>query len=284
MNMKVLITGGQGQLGRALTDLFQEEAKVLAWDLAELDFTDPYATMRMIRTAGPDLIIHGGAYTDVKGCELNPETAYRVNVLGTRNVAAAAQFCDIPLAYISTDFVFDGQKRSPYLEFEPANPLSVYGRSKLAGEDAVRTLVRKHYVIRTAWLYSETGNNFLKTMLRIGAERKQVRIVADQTGTPTYAKDLARAIRVIAAEPFYGVYHASSGGACTWYDFAREIFRQAGEPAEVVPITSAEYGDVVKRPVYSVLENFNLEKTYGYVMRSWEEGLEECLKNISGTG
>lgn len=278
--MNLLITGGQGQLGRALTDLFQGKATIRSWDLAELDFTDPCTTLHKITSMSPEIIIHCGAYTDVKGCELNPEKAYLVNALGTRNVAVAAENCGAKMVYISTDYVFDGQKTEPYREFDGVNPLSVYGRSKWAGEEIVRTLVQKHYIIRTAWLYSEIGHNFVKTILRLAEEKNPIRVVADQTGTPTYVKDLAKAIRVILAEPFYGIYHASNNGACTWYEFACAIVQAVGRTVDVVPLTSAEYGDVVERPGYSVLENFNLEKTYGYVMRSWEEGLQECLRNL----
>lgn len=266
-------------MGVALAQAFLEE-EVYAWGRRELDFTEPHETIRKICTIEPDVIIHSGAMTNVKGCELNPVQAYRVNGSGACNIALAARECDAKLVYISTDYVFDGKKGMPYLEFDPLNPLNVYGCSKQVGEEIVRALVPKSYIVRTSWLYSEQGCNFPKTMLRLAFERKRIRVVDDQWGTPTYVKDLAAAVKTMVSEPFYGTYHASNLGVCTWFDFAQQIFDQMGLTPELIPVSTEEYGDIVQRPSYSVLENFHLEELYGYTMRNWQEALSECLKHL----
>lgn len=281
MILRVLITGSRGQLGRDLFSLFHKEDVVYCWDLPELDFTDPKLTLRKILQFKPDLVLHSGAYTDVKGCELNQEKAYLVNCLGTRNVAVAAQKCDATMVYISTDYVFDGKKGAPYTEFDQTNPMNHYGRSKLIGEEYVRSLVRKHYIIRTAWLYNEDGDNFVKTMIRFGQSKSQLSVVSDQWGTPTYTKDLALVIKEIIQEPFYGIYHASNNGATSWYDFARIIFETLEMNVKVTSVNSQEHADqTVKRPLYSVMNNFNLEKTYGMIMRDWKVAFLECLEQM----
>lgn len=280
MGMKILITGGQGQLARALTDLLQKTNTVLAWDIPELDFTKHQLTLKKVDQLKPDLIIHCGALTDVRGCELNAKKAYLVNSLGTRNVALAAGQSRAKLVYISTDFVYDGQKTEPYLEFDPVNPLNIYGKSKLAGEQIVQSLLSEYYIVRTAWLYSEIGNNFLQTMLSLAKKTTEIAVVSDQWGTPTYTKELALGIQKIISAPFYGIYHVSNSGSCTWYDFAREIFAITGIKVATKPVSSKDYGDVVARPRYSVLENFNLEQTYGYHLSPWQEALDDCLKSI----
>ena len=278
--MKILITGGQGQLARALTDLFQKSDTVFAWDIGELDFTEHVMTLEKVGQLNPDLIIHCGAFTDVRGCELDPSKAYLVNSLGTRNIALAARALRAKLVYISTDYVFDGQKTSPYLEFDRVNPLNIYGRSKLAGEQIIQSLVKEYYIVRTAWLYSEIGNNFLQTMLTLAEKNYEVAVVCDQWGTPTYTKELAQGILKIISAPFYGVYHVSNSGSCSWYEFAQQIFTLTGSNVTIKPVPAKEYGDVVARPRYSVLANFNLEQTYGYLLSPWQEALGNCLNQI----
>ena len=278
--MKILITGGQGQLARALTDLFPKSNTVFAWDIGELDFTEHTMTLEKVGQLKPELIIHCGAFTDVRGCQLDPPKAYLVNSLGTRNIALAARTLGAKLVYISTDYVFDGQKTSPYLEFDRVNPLNIYGRSKLAGEQIIQSLVKESYIVRTAWLYSEIGDNFLQTMLTLAEKNEEVAVVCDQWGTPTYTKELAQGILKIISAPFYGVYHISNSGSCSWYEFAQQIFTLTGSNITVKPVLAKDYGDVVARPRYSVLANFNLEQTYGYLLSPWQEALDDCLNQI----
>lgn len=281
ITLRVLITGSRGQLGRDLFTLFHKEDEVYCWDLPELDFTDHKMTLRKILQFKPDLVLHSGAYTDVKGCERNREKAYLVNSLGTRNVAVATQKCNATMVYISTDYVFDGKKGAPLTEFDQTNPVNHYGKSKLVGEEYVKDLVKKHFIVRTAWLYNEDGENFVKTMIRLGQSKRQLSVVSDQWGTPTYTKDLATVIKEMIKEPFYGTYHASNNGATSWYDFARAIFKILGMNVKVTSVNSREYADkTVRRPSYSVMKNFNLEKTYGIVMRDWKAALRDCLEQM----
>ncbi|AZR72014.1 dTDP-4-dehydrorhamnose reductase [Anoxybacter fermentans] len=279
--MKVLITGSRGQLGRALSEILQKNYDVYAWGRRDLDFTDHLTTFKKVTKLNPDLIIHCGAFTDVKGCELDPEKAYLVNGIGTRNIVVAARECDSRVVYISTDYVFDGEKKQPYIEFDPPNPINVYGRSKLAGEEIIQSILQKYFIIRTSWLFSEDGNNFVKTMIKLACEQKMLSVVCDQIGTPTYVKDLAIAIKEIIKKPFYGIYHVSNNGSCSWYEFAKTIFEIKGMDINLRPVTSKEYGGIVKRPVYSVLKNFNLEETYGFVMRDWKYALLDCMNKIN---
>ena len=281
--MKVLITGSSGQLGRAFKGVFEQlEYDVVAWDVEQLDITDGLETVAKITELAPNLIIHCAAYTDVRGCEYEPAKAYQVNWLGTRNIAVAALECDAKLVYISTDYVFDGVKETPYIELDQANPLNVYGRSKLGGEKIIQSLLQKYYIVRTAWLYSETGNNFFRTMARAGAEKRPVSMVIDQRGTPTYVYDLALTVEHLISKPFYGVYHLTNSGACTWYEFARRIFDLLNIEMSIKPITVEQYGDIVKRPANSILNNFNFEQSYGFVLRDWEEALEHCVTRYFG--
>ncbi len=278
--MRILITGSKGQLGKAAVQILQADHYLYAWDVEDLDFNYGVKTFDKIIELNPDLILHCGAYTDVSGCELNPEKAFQVNSLGTRNIAIAAANCDATMVFVSTDYVFDGRKEKEYLEFDRTNPLNVYGRAKLAGEELVKSLLQKYYIIRTSWLFSNSGKNFVKTILRLAREKEELVVVHDQIGTPTFAKDLAQAIKVIISKPFYGTYHVANKGFCSWYEFAREIIRLTDVDIYVKPINSAEYGDIVHRPKYSVLRNFNLEMTYGYQMRDWRIALEECLQEM----
>lgn len=278
--MKILITGGYGQLGRILKSVLEPKHEVYAWDIEDLDITKPLDTLLKVTNLHPELIIHCGAYTDVRGCECDPERAYSVNWLGTRNLALAAGECSAKFVYISTDYVFDGEKDTPYVEFDTPNPLSVYGKSKMAGEQVVQSLLHKYYIVRTAWLYSEWGNNFMKSMLKLAEEKRQISVVFDQRGTPTYAYDLALAIEHLITEPLYGIYHLTNSGACSWFEFANKIFELRDIDVHLNPITSAEYGDIVKRPANSILHNFNFEFTYGFVLRDWEEALEHCMTRL----
>jgi len=216
---------------------------------------------------GYDLVLHAAAWTDVDGAESNGSEAHAVNVLGTRNVAASGA----PVVYFSTDYVFDGTKREPYLESDEPRPLSAYGRTKLAAEQEIRD----GWIVRSSWLFAPVGNNFLRTMLALGAERDEVAVVDDQRGSPTFATDLAEATRAILELP-YGVYHAAAEGNCTWADFAEAIFDESGSAVRVRRITTAEYGAPAPRPAYSVLRSEEGAPTLPH----WRDGLRDCLSRM----
>jgi dTDP-4-dehydrorhamnose reductase len=254
----VLITGAGGQLGEALAEVFPwADARTRA----ELDVTRPFA-------AEADLVLHAAAWTDVDGAEADPHSAFRVNEEGTRNVAALGA----PVVYFSTDYVFDGTKREPYVESDRETPLSVYGRSKLAGEEKLRA----GWVLRTSWLFGPTGKNFVRTMLELGAARDEVRVVNDQRGSPTYVGHLAGAVRDLVSLPG-GVWHVAAEGDCTWADFAEAIFDLAGLKCRVIRISSAELDRPAVRPAYSVLRS---ERAEAPRLPHWREGLRECLERL----
>jgi dTDP-4-dehydrorhamnose reductase len=277
--MNILLLGARGQLGVDLVAALSPEHDVTAWDVDELDITDLNAVMGAVRKIRPALILNAAAYTDVDGCESNTEIAYRVNALGPRNLAIAALEEGSRILHISTDFVFDGEKRTPYLEFDEPNPVSVYGRSKLAGEQAIREITPRHYILRTAWLYGKHGHNFVKTMLRLAGERDTISVVDDQVGTPTTTADLIEAILAVIGTDAYGTYHATCEGACSWYDFAVAIFRHAGVSVRVEPTNTEALGRPAKRPAYSVLDNFMLRCQHHVTLRDWESALCEFMKN-----
>lgn len=276
--MRVFITGASGQLGQELQKILLKEELFLA-DIDNCDITKSQQVFGCVKKFKPEVVVHTAAYTDVDGCESNIDLAFEVNALGTRNIVLAANQVGAKVVYISTDFVFDGQKKTPYLEFDYPNPLSVYGQSKLIGEDYVKNLTNRYFILRTAWLYSPYGKNFVKTMLTLAEKQKEIKVVNDQVGTPTYAADLAQVIKKLIYTEIYGLYHASGSGQCSWYDFAREIFKIADKRVKVIPITSKELNRSAKRPAYSVLRNFCLEKE-GIFMPSWQESLKKNLNII----
>ncbi len=270
--MNILLMGAAGQLGADLTSALQDH-DVTAWDIGELDITDLDAVLKAVRAIKPELILNAAAYTDVDGCESHEALAYRVNALGPRNLAIGALETGAGILHISTDFVFDGEKRAPYLEFDPANPQSVYGKSKLAGEQAIREATPRHYILRTAWLYGPHGHNFVKTMLRLAGERDTVSVVDDQVGTPTSTQELIRAVLAVIGSRAYGTYHATCEGSCSWYAFAEAIFRHAGLDTTVAPISTEALNRPAKRPAYSVLDNFMLRNQQHLTLKDWEEAL-----------
>jgi dTDP-4-dehydrorhamnose reductase len=254
---RVLITGAGGQLGRALADAFPAAD---AFTRSEWDVTAPYP-----QADGPGLVLHAAAWTDVDGAEGDPEGAQVVNVEGTRNVVSLG----VPVVYYSTDYVFDGSKREPYVESDATGPLGEYGRSKLEGE----RLVRDGWVVRSSWLFGPTGHNFLLTMLRLGAERDEVAVVDDQRGSPTYVGHLAEATKELL-ERADGVWHLAADGDCTWADFAEAIFDEAGADCRVRRITTAEFPRPARRPAYSVLRS---ERAGAPRLPHWRDGLRACL-------
>jgi len=278
--MKVLITGVRGQLGHEVFDQLKTDHEPVGIDIEDVDIADFGAVDHFIKTLRPGAVVNCAAYTNVDKCEEDEITAYRANAVGPQNIAVACGKYDAKMVHISTDFVFDGTADMPYTEFDPPNPLSIYGKSKLAGEVLVRDIIPKHFIVRTAWLYGENGHNFVKTMLKLAEERRTVRVVDDQHGTPTYAPDLAKTICGLLKTEHYGTYHCSNNGSCTWHGFATKIFELTGSDTKVEKITSAEFNRPAKRPKYSVMRNLMLEMTIGDHMPDWEDGLDRFIQAI----
>ena len=274
--MKILVTGANGQLGREVARQGTGHELILT-DYEKLDITDSAAVASFMREIKADAVIHCAAYTNVDGAEDDADGAFRVNVVGAQNMAAACLETGARMVYVSTDYVFDGQSQKPYREFDATNPQSVYGVTKWQGEQIVKEILGRHYILRTAWLYGD-GNNFVKTMLRLAATNDTLRVVHDQIGTPTSTVELTKAIFKLLASDAYGTYHGTCQGQCSWYDFACEIFRQAGKNIKVIPVTTEEFPRPAKRPAHSVLDNYMLRMTVGDPMSTWQEALQEYLK------
>lgn len=277
--MKILVTGCNGQLGREITRQGYEHHLILA-NSGILNIANDVAVKEYFREVKPDAVIHCAAYTNVDGAETDIDSAFRVNVVGAQNIAAGCLEIGARMVYVSTDYVFDGQKREAYREFDKVNPQNVYGYTKLQGEEIVRQILGRHYIVRTAWLYGD-GNNFVRTMLKLAETNDTLRIVHDQVGTPTSTVDLARVIFKLLSSDAYGTYHATCQGQCSWYEFACEIFRQTSKEVEVLRVNTTEFPRPAKRPMHSVLDNYMLRMTVGDPMRSWQEALKEYLSHIS---
>lgn len=279
----ILVTGANGQLGSELQKTgFTVLDEVFYTDVAELDITDYSAVERFIKEKEIDTIINCAAYTAVDKAEEEPELAAKINTQAVANLAKAAAKEDCLLIHISTDYVFDGTATKPYTEKDKTCPVSVYGETKLAGEEAILKSRCFYIIIRTAWLYSEYGNNFLKTILRLAAERPEINVVNDQIGTPTYAEDLARAIVKIMENDeraeYEGIYHYSNDGVCSWYDFATEIVKRSGLDCKVNPVTTAEYPTRTRRPAYSVLDKTKIKHIFEVEVPDWKDALERCME------
>ena len=282
IDLKVLITRARGQLGCDLEDDFLriEGCQVISFGREEMDVTQSTEVQELIATNIPDVVIHLAANTNVDGCELEPDSAYRVNALGSRNIAVASEKVGAKLVYVSTDYVFDGTSQRPYTEFDTTNPISIYGKSKLAGERYVTGFSSKYFIVRTSWLYGEHGNNFVKTMLRLAQEKNELNVVDDQVGSPTYTKDLARFITDLARTDLYGTYHATNTGSCSWFHFAKTIFQMAGlRHMKVRTISTSELNRPAPRPAYSVLDHYCIRMEGLPDLRPWEEALQEYLRN-----
>lgn len=283
--MRVLITGANGQLG---TDLCQalRGYELAPLTHADIEITDMISVKKALQQNCPEVVINTASHVRVDDCESNQDTAFRVNALGARNVAVVAQEIGAKLVHISTDYIFGGEKEprnTPYTEFDVPNPLGVYGKSKLAGEDLVKHLCNKYFIIRGSGLFgvagsSGKGGNFVETMLRLGKERAELRVVNDQVFSPTYTKDLAHKITQLITTEYYGIFHVTNSGTCSWYEFTKEILRQAGLKTRVTPITSDQYPQKAKRPGYSVLDNFHLRLLGMDDMRPWPEALTDYLR------
>jgi dTDP-4-dehydrorhamnose reductase len=275
---RVLVTGARGMLGVDVCAAMRRDHDVTGIDIQEADITDREAAIAVVRDAKPDEVIHCAAYTNVDGCEREPETAFRVNGDGTRNVAEAVEAVGARVTYISTDFVFDGAKREPYVETDAPNPLSVYGKSKLAGEEHVRTVCRRWRIVRTAWLFGAGGRNFVRTIVRAARDGKPLRVVSDQTGSPTYTEDLAARLRELLGCPD-GIYHVTNSGSCTWYKLARAALDAAGlEAVPIEPIRAADWPSPTTRPAYSAMGSSVMEGLGLAPMRPWEEAVGEFVR------
>lgn len=276
--MKVLLTGATGMLGRALRENLSLQHELLPLAHADLDITDLDATLSALDRAKPQVVIHAGAWTDVDGCEQDPDRSWRVNALGSRNLSVACQGAGAACCYLSTDYVFDGEKPSPYTEFDAPNPISCYGGSKLAGERYVQTLTPRHWIVRSSWLFGPGGKSFVKTILAKARAGEGLRVVDDQVGSPTYALDLARAIARLIGGPHYGIWHVTNSGSCSWYDFAAAILENTGlTGTRLEPISSKELGRAAARPRNSVLRNYCWELEGWPPLRPWSDALRDYL-------
>lgn len=282
MSIKVLVTGAKGQLGTDLmNELKKQGVEGIGVDLDEMDITDAEACRRVISAAKADAVIHCAAYTAVDAAEDNVDLCRRINAEGTRNVAAACREAGIKMLYISTDYVFDGQGTRPWEPDDPRDPLNVYGQTKYEGELAVEELVEKFFIVRIAWVFGPAGNNFIKTMLRLGRERGAVSVVNDQIGSPTYTGDLARLLVDMIQTEEYGRYHATNEGLCSWYEFAVEIFRQAGMPEVVVaPVDSSRFPARATRPKNSRMSKAKLTEHGFKLLPDWQDALKRYLQKL----
>ncbi|MBO0662488.1 dTDP-4-dehydrorhamnose reductase [Jiella flava] len=290
--MRILVTGRDGQVARCLADLADDAHAVFPVGRPDLDLTDPATITAAIAAVKPDVVVNAAAYTAVDKAESEPEAAFAVNAEGAEHVSRAAFDVDLPVIHISTDYVFSGDKTSPYLESDATGPTGVYGSTKLEGEARVLAANPRAVVLRTAWVFSPYGNNFLKTMLRVAKDRDELRVVADQRGTPTYAPDIAAAVLAVCdrvtGEPggaWSGIYHMVACGETSWAGFAEAIFvasRASGGPAaKVTRITTADYPTPARRPANSRLDNSHFTTTFGYRFPNWIDTIPRCLAALA---
>lgn len=286
--MVVLVTGASGQLGQSLQSISENypEMEFIFASSSDLDITDTEKTITFFRKTKPAYCINTAAYTAVDKAESEPEKAFQINVKGSQNLAEACAETNTILLHVSTDFVFDGEKTTPYTEEDTPNPKGVYGKTKLEGEQVIQATWSKHYIVRTSWVYSEFGNNFMKTMLRLASERDTLNVVADQIGTPTYAVDLAQTLLVIIRYDFqngskpYGIYNFSNEGVCSWYDFAKKIFELSHTIITVNSIPTTAYPTPAERPKYSVLNKQKIKNVFKTDSSNWDVSLSKALQQL----
>ncbi len=298
--MRILVTGANGMLGIDLCNVLSEAGHtVTRTDISlrpglqappwlQLDITDAAAVLRAVEECRAEAVIHPAAFTNVDGCEKDPDTAFKINALGTWCVAAACSKLEIPITYVSTDFVFDGTKTTPYTEFDAVNPINHYGASKLAGERLVEKLCHRHFIVRTQWLNGAHGRSFASIMLDLAKTRTEWEVVGDQIGSPTFTLDLARTIASLQTSTLYGTYHVANRGECSWHTFARTILDMSGiKGITLHPIPASQWPSPTRRPAYSTLRRYNLELQGRDDLRTWQDALEEFLKHkseITGAG
>ncbi len=279
--MKVLVTGVKGQLGYdVMAELAKRNIEAIGVDIDEMDITDKISVEKVIGEAAPDVVVHCAAYTAVDAAEDNEALCRRVNADGTRNIAEVCKKLDCKMVYISTDYVFDGQGTRPWEPDDERHPLNVYGQTKYEGELAVQENLSKYFIVRIAWVFGKNGKNFVKTMLKLAETHDKLTVVNDQFGSPTYTYDLARLLVDMIQTDKYGIYHATNEGICTWYEFACEIFRQAGVKIEVTPVPASEYPTKAKRPENSRLDKSKLTENGFERLPSWQDALGRYLKEI----
>lgn len=281
----ILITGANGQLGNSMRAATAGSInRYIFTDVAELDITDRNAVINTVAKEKVDVIVNCAAYTNVDKAEDDTDAAFRLNCTAVENLAAAAKREDATLIHISTDYVFEGNANKPITEEEKTNPQGVYGRTKLAGEEAVIATGCKHIILRTAWLYSPYGKNFVKTMQQLTSSKEKLNVVFDQVGTPTYAADLAELIcHIIENDKLHiqGTFHYSNEGVCSWYDFAKEICELSGNSCDIQPCHSNEFPTKVKRPHFSVLDKTKVKNCFGITIPHWKESLRKCVKELA---
>lgn len=289
---KILVTGCNGQLGRAIRKEYAaSDVEFINTDVVEgegvvsLDITDIDAVLKLVRAEKPDVIINCAAHTNVDKCEEQWDLAYKINAIGPRNLSIAATEADAKMIHVSTDYVFEGNGTRPYTEFDAPNPVSAYGKTKLEGENFVKEFAKKHFILRTAWLYGD-GKNFVKTMLALAENHDELNVVCDQVGTPTSAVELAKMIHYLEGTENYGTFHATCEGDTNWADFAEAIFKRAGKNVKVNHVTSKQYKEMnpasANRPAYSILEDYMIKLTSDFVMADWQDALDVYMKELLG--
>lgn len=290
--MTIVVTGANGQLGKEIEqaiitgrcevgeiELDVLNSKLILLSKDDLDITNYDDVLNKMNNFSPDIIINCAAYTDVDRCEDHPDIAYQINSIGAKNLAIIANKIQAKLVHISTDYVFSGYARNPFKESDETVPYSIYGETKLLGEQYIKEYSNKYFIIRTAWLYGSNGNNFMKTMIKLGSEKRSINVVNDQIGSPTNANDLVYHILKLILTDKYGVYHCTGKGECSWYDFSREIMKVAKLNCDVKPCTSLQFKRKAKRPEYSVLCNDKIDLAIGNKMRLWTEAAKEYIEN-----
>lgn len=289
---KILVTGCNGQLGRAIRKEYAaSDVEFINTDVVEgegvvsLDITDVDAVLKLVCAEKPDVIINCAAHTNVDKCEEQWDLAYKINAIGPRNLSIAATEADAKMIHVSTDYVFEGNGTRPYTEFDAPNPVSAYGKTKLEGENFVKEFAKKHFILRTAWLYGD-GKNFVKTMLALAENHDELNVVCDQVGTPTSAVELAKMIHYLEGTENYGTFHATCEGDTNWADFAEAIFKRAGKNVKVNHVTSKQYKEMnpasANRPAYSILEDYMIKLTSDFVMADWQDALDVYMKELLG--
>lgn len=279
----ILVIGAKGMLGRDLLPILQSSPigrEVIGWDIEEIDIREEKGARSRIETLNPETVIHIAAYTDVDGCEKNRDAAFQVNGEGVKHVVLGAKACGARVVYLSTDYIFDGRKKEPYLETDLPNPLNVYGQSKLRGEEYLRQGTDDHLIIRTQWLYGRHGKNFVDSILRQAKEKRELAVVDDQTGSPTYTVDLSRAILSLLNRNSRGTFHAVNQGNCTWYAFSQAILRFAQvEGIRLTPVSTEALARPAVRPSYSVLDTQKFGRETGMSLRHWTDALRDYLSS-----
>jgi len=279
--MRILVTGAEGQLGVDVVEACKaNHMEVLGVGRSQLDVTDLVQSKAVVASFMPDVIIHCAAYTAVDQAETEADKAYAVNAFGARNMAVAAEAVKAKLCLVSTDYVFDGKGAAPYREYDPVNPLGIYGKSKYAGERLVQSLASRYFIVRTSWLYGRHGSNFVKTMLRLAQDKTSISVVSDQIGSPTYSADLAAFLIELTATEHYGIYHASNTGTCSWYEFSQAIFEESGIPMTVLPCTTEQFPRPAPRPKYSVMDHTAIRANGFAELPHWRVSLRRFLETI----